>query len=56
MGTISLWVMPGAVGLLCAIGTPKWLDRLLLRAEETSWLFYRKKSGGGIVSAQSALQ
>ncbi len=50
MGTILLWILLGAVGLLCAVGTLKWLDRLLLRAEEKGWIFYRNKSGGGIVS------
>ena len=26
------------------------LDRLLLRADEKGWVYYRKKSGGGTVS------
>lgn len=41
MGTISLWVVLGAVSLLCAIGTLKWLDRLLLRAEKKGWMALR---------------
>ena len=32
------------------IGTLKWLDRLLLRAEEKGWIFYRKKSASGTIS------
>ena len=50
MGIILLWIVLGAVSILCIIGTLKWLDRLLLRAEEKGWIFYRKKSGSGIVS------
>ncbi len=50
MGTILLWIVLGAVGVVCIIGTLKWLDRLLLRAEEKGWIFYRKKSGSGTVS------
>ena len=50
MGTILAWIVLGAVGIVCIIGTLKWLDRLLLRAEEKGWIFYRKKSGSGTVS------
>jgi hypothetical protein len=50
MGTILLWIVLGAIGIVCIIGTLKWLDRLLLRAEEKGWIFYRKKSGSGTVS------
>ncbi len=45
MGTIMLWIVLGAVGIVCIIGTLKWLDRFLLRAEEKGWIFYRKRSG-----------
>ncbi len=50
MGMTLLWIALGAVGIVCIIGTLKWLDRLLLRAEEKGWIFYRKKSGSGTVS------
>ncbi len=50
MGTFLLWIVLGAIGIVCIIGTLKWLDRLLLRAEEKGWIFYRKKSGSGTVS------
>ncbi len=50
MGTILLWIVLGAVGIVCIIGTLKWLDRLLLRAEEKGWIFYRNKSASGTVS------
>ncbi len=50
MATILLWIVLGAVGIVCIIGTLKWLDRFLLRAEEKGWIFYRKKSGSGTVS------
>ena len=47
MGMILLWIALDAVGI---IGTLKWLDRLLLRAEEKGWIFYRKKSASGTIS------
>ncbi len=50
MGIILLWIVLGAVGILCIIVTLKWLDRFLLRAEERGWIYYRKKSGSGTVS------
>ncbi len=50
MGWILLWVGLGVGGLvLLALGL-RWLDRLLLRAEEKGWIYYRKKSAGGSVS------
>jgi hypothetical protein len=50
MGTLLLRIVLGAIGIVCIIGTLKWLDRLLLRAEEKGWIFYRKKSASGTVS------
>ena len=50
MGITLAWIVLGAVVIVCIIGTLKWLDRLLLRAEEKGWIFYRKKSGSGTVS------
>ena len=52
MGTVVLWSVLGLVGIVgliigLAIGL-RWLDRLLLRAEEKGWIYYRKKSPGGI--------
>ncbi|HUT89752.1 MAG TPA: hypothetical protein VMY37_09665 [Thermoguttaceae bacterium] len=46
-----LWIVISAVGIVCIICTLKWLDRLLLQAEEKGWIYYRRKSGGGTVSA-----
>ena len=51
MGTILLWILLGVVGLVCLVGVLKLLDRLLLRAEERGWIYYRKKSGGGSISS-----
>ena len=51
MGTILLWILLGVVGLVCLVGVLKLLDRLLLRAEEKGWIYYRKKSGGGSISS-----
>lgn len=51
MGTILLWFVLGIVGLVCLVGVVKLLDRLLLRAEEKGWVYYRKKSGGGSISS-----
>ena len=55
MTTVLLWIVLGAagvvVGVVAIIIALKWLDRLLLRAEEKGWIFYRKKSGGGTFSA-----
>jgi len=51
MGTILLWILLGVVGVVCLVGVLKLLDRLLLRAEEKGWIYYRKKSGGGIISS-----
>ena len=55
MGTVVLWVALGLAAVVClviclVIGL-KWLDRLLLQAEEKGWIYYRKKSAGGIVSS-----
>ena len=50
MGTILAWIVLGAIGIVCIIGTLKWLDRFLLRAEEKGWIFYRKKSASGTIS------
>ena len=47
MGTFLLWGVLGTLGVLCIIGICRWLDRLLLRAEEKGWIYYRKKSAGG---------
>jgi len=51
MGTILLWILLGVVGVVCLVGVLKLLDRLLLRAEEKGWIYYRKKSGGGSISS-----
>lgn len=51
MGMILLWIVLGVVGLVCLVGVLKLLDRLLLRAEERGWIYYRKKSGGGSISS-----
>ena len=51
MGMILLWIVLGVVGLVCLVGVLKLLDRLLLRAEEKGWIYYRKKSGGGSISS-----
>ncbi len=50
MGTILIWIAVGLVGLVCVVVILKLLDRLLLRAEEKGWIYYRKKSAGGIIS------
>ncbi len=50
MGTILLWIVLGVVGVVCILGVLKLLHRLLLRAEEKGWIYYRKKSAGGIIS------
>lgn len=50
MGKILLWSTVGIVGLVGIVFLLKWLDRLLLRAEEKGWIYYRKKSAGGSVS------
>ena len=55
MGTVVLWSVLGLVGIAgltvgLIIGL-RWLDKLLLRAEEKGWIYYRKKSAGGIVSS-----
>ena len=47
MGTFLLWGVLGTLGVVCIIGICRWLDRLLLRAEEKGWIYYRKKSAGG---------
>ncbi len=50
MGAIVLWIVLGAVGVICVVVVLKVLDRLLLRAEEKGWIYYRKKSAGGMIS------
>ena len=50
MGKIALWVSLGVVGIVALVFVVKWLDKLLLRAEEKGWIYYRKKSAGGSVS------
>ena len=51
MGTVVLWITLAVIGLVCLVFGLKWLDKLLLRAEEKGWIYYRKKSAGGIVSS-----
>lgn len=51
MGMILLWIVLGIVGIVCLVAVVKLLDRLLLRAEERGWIYYRKKSGGGVISS-----
>jgi hypothetical protein len=50
MGTILLWVGLGVVGLVSILVVARWLDKLLLRAEEKGWIYYRKRASGGFVS------
>jgi hypothetical protein len=50
MGEILLWSAVGVAGLVGAVLVLRWLDKLLLRAEEKGWIYYRKKSPRGIVS------
>ena len=50
MVKILLWSTVGVVGLVGIVFLLKWLDKLLLRAEEKGWIYYRKKSAGGSVS------
>jgi hypothetical protein len=49
--SILLWSLLGIAGLVLLVLAVKWLDRLLLRAEEKGWIFYRKKRPGGFVSS-----
>jgi hypothetical protein len=51
MPTLLLWTLGGALALAAAIALVRWLDKLLLRAEEKGWIYYRKKSGGGSFSS-----
>ena len=54
MGKILLWGSLGLLGVACIVFLLKWVDKLLLRAEEKGWIYYRKKSAGGIVSSSIA--
>ena len=47
---IILWSLLGVAGLALIVTLLKLLDRLLLRAEEKGWIYYRKKSAGGTIS------
>jgi len=51
MGTILIWIVFGAVGTVAVALLLEILDRLLLRAEEKGWIYYRKKSGSGTISS-----
>jgi hypothetical protein len=35
-----LWTGLGAVSIVCIIGTLRWIDRPLLRAEEKGWILH----------------
>jgi hypothetical protein len=50
MGNTILWGSLGVVGIVALVFVLKWLDKLLLRAEAKGWIYYRKKSAGGIAS------
>ena len=52
-----LWIVLAACGLVVlallvrwAIALGRWIDRLLLKAEENGWIYYRNKSSGGSAS------
>lgn len=53
----ALWIGLAACGLVLlallvkwAIAVGRWIDQLLLKAEENGWIYYRHKRAGGTAS------